>query len=138
MRLLVISLITAILVFGCGTKKPTEPSSGDVQLTLSQRAYETGDTIILTLTSKLDRQVVVGFCPGAEPEKFDHGNWVVLWPAPVFCPDMLPPVLESGATMRYEFLAFEESGTYRFRQDIWEGSPGNQGRRVYSKSFQIK
>ena len=96
MRPLVISLIIGTLVIGCGTRKPTEPASGEVLLTLNQGAYETGDTIILTLTNKLDRQVTVSFCPGAEPEKLDHGNWIALWPAPIFCVDMLPPVLESG------------------------------------------
>ena len=40
--------------------------------------------------------------------------------------------------MRYEFLAFEESGTYRFRQVVWDDSFRNPGRFVYSASFQIE
>jgi hypothetical protein len=137
MRLLTVSALLLILTVAC-SKKPTEPSGGDVVMTLNSDTYETNDTIVLTITNNLDHSVLVAFCPGAEPQKQDHDRWDNVWPPPEICQDMLPPELAAGKTMTLYFEPDWGHGTFRFVQSVFEDKTPWLGRAIYSTSFRVK
>ena len=135
-RLLIFFFAAALFAVAC-SEKPTQPSSGDVVMTINGDTFQAGDTIVVTVTNNLDHAVYVSVCPGAEPQKEkNHGEWENVWP-PDLCPAVIPPELAPGETMTRSFDPDWGHGTFRIIQGIFDDQAAIKGRIIYSKKFRV-